>query len=188
MESTMSRRYSKGAAVAVVAGACAACGTHAREPPPLATPIGRGPAFLPTAPEPPHCAPGRLAGRFRAHVEIFARRRVVILPAGIGVGRPRRLELGHVVDAPCRAAVRTPDPSGVVEFDSRATLRDLFAAWRMPLSPTRLLSFRGRVFAYVDGRRRRGDPRSIELRDGGEIVLEVGGYVPPHRSYLFPPR
>jgi hypothetical protein len=24
------------------------------------------------------------------------------------------------------------------------------------------------------------------LRDGDELVLEVGGYVPPHRSYRFP--
>ena len=180
------RRYVKGAVVAAVASACAACGTH--ESAPVATPIGRGPAFLPAAPDPPRCAPGRLPGRFRVHVEIFARRRAVVLPAGIGVERPRRLVLGRVVDARCRAAVRTLDPTGVVEFDSHATFRDVFAAWRMPLSPTRLLSFRGRVSAYVDGRRRRGDPRSIELRDHGEILLEVGGYVPPHRSYLFPPR
>jgi hypothetical protein len=24
------------------------------------------------------------------------------------------------------------------------------------------------------------------LRDGDEVVLEAGGYVPPHRSYRFP--
>jgi hypothetical protein len=38
----------------------------------------------------------------------------------------------------------------------------------------------------VNGRRFLGDPRSIPLRRHDEIVLEIGGYVPPHSSYLFP--
>jgi hypothetical protein len=41
---------------------------------------------------------------------------------------------------------------------------------------------------YVDGVRRHGDPRALRLGPGAEIVLEVGGYVPPHHTFLFPPR
>jgi hypothetical protein len=26
----------------------------------------------------------------------------------------------------------------------------------------------------------------IPLGDGDQLVLEIGGYVPPHRTYLFP--
>ena len=50
----------------------------------------------------------------------------------------------------------------------------------------RLLSFAGPVSVFVDGRRRLGDPRSLVLTRHAEIVLEVGGYVTPHSSYLFP--
>jgi hypothetical protein len=42
------------------------------------------------------------------------------------------------------------------------------------------------VTAFVNGRRATGDPRRIALRPRDEIVLEVGGYVAPHRDYLFP--
>jgi hypothetical protein len=28
----------------------------------------------------------------------------------------------------------------------------------------------------------------VPLTDEAQIVVEIGGYVPPHRSYLFPPR
>jgi hypothetical protein len=58
----------------------------------------------------------------------------------------------------------------------------------MPLSRSSLLTFRGDVTAYVSGRRRDGDPRTIPLSDHAQIVLEVGGFIPPHRFYLFPPR
>jgi hypothetical protein len=59
--------------------------------------------------------------------------------------------------------------------------------WGRELSTRRLLSFRGGVRLYVNGVRRRGDPRTLVLRDRDEIVLEVGPFIPPHRSYLFPP-
>ena len=51
-----------------------------------------------------------------------------------------------------------------------------------------MLTFRGDVKAYVGGKRWRGDVRAIPLTDGRQIVLEVGGYVPPHSFFLFPPR
>jgi hypothetical protein len=43
------------------------------------------------------------------------------------------------------------------------------------------------VTAFVGGERRSGDPRRIPLRRHAQIVLQVGGYIPPHRSYRFPP-
>jgi hypothetical protein len=101
----------------------------------------------------------------------------VLIPAGVGL-RPG-----------CRARVRTLDPTGVVHFDRRPlTLGALFDVWRARLSPTRLLSFRGPVSAFVAGRRWRGDPRAIPLDDGAQIVVEIAGFIPPHAVYLFPPR
>ena len=149
---------------------------------PIPTPIGRGPAFLPRpvgpGPRPSlPCERGGQAGRLRVHLELFARRRVIVIPKGIGIGRG------------CRYPVRTLAPTGVIELDRRGlVLGDVFEVWRMPLARTRLLGFRGVVRAYVAGERWRGDVADIPLRDRGQIVVEVGGYVPPHSFYLFPPR
>jgi hypothetical protein len=125
----------------------------------------------------------------RAHIEVFARRRVVIVPAGIGVAPPLVREAGFVHRGRCSYPVRTVEPTGVVEFDGhlRPTVGELFALWGQPLSARRLLSFSGCVHAYVGGKRWRGSPGEIPLRRHSQIVLEVGGYIPPHRSYVFGP-
>ncbi|HEX7312181.1 MAG TPA: hypothetical protein VF232_13490 [Gaiellaceae bacterium] len=148
----------------------------------MPTPIGRGPAFMPPPvgplrPPAEKCVPGVLRGETRIHLELFARRRVVVIPASIGV-RPR-----------CRYPLRTLAPTGVVEVDRAGQmLRDFFAVWRMPLSQHRVLSFRGKVTAFVAGKRWTGDVDGIPLTDHAQIVVEVGGYIRPHSFYLFPPR
>jgi hypothetical protein len=100
------------------------------------------------------------------HLELFANGRVVLIPTGIGCW--------------------TRDPTGVVHYRGRTTLGDFFRAWRRRLAPRRLLSFAGRVVAFRNGVRVEGDPARIRLRDRDQLVLEVGGYIPPHRTYLFP--
>jgi hypothetical protein len=78
----------------------------------------------------------------------------------------------------------------VIEVASAQSLRlgDVFRVWGQPLSPRRLAGFRSaqRLLAFVNGKRYFGDPRTIPLGRHDEIVLEIGGYVPPHTSYLFP--
>ncbi len=150
------------------------------------TPIGVGPRWHP----PPRterfmCQPASIHAGGRVHLEVFAERRVAIVPAALGLAVPR-LELGRVVSAACRSDVWTLDPSGVVRFLPGRTLGRVFELWGQALGRTRLLSFHGRVVLYVNGVRRGGDPRALPLRDGDEIVLEVGGHVPPHRSFRFP--
>jgi hypothetical protein len=165
---------------------------------PVPTPIGVGPRFHP-GPTSAAVAGSQPVGRFacgarvrrlvRAHVEVFARKRVVIVPAGIGVARPFIVRDGFVRRARCSYPLRTLEPTGVVELDAalRPTVGELFSVWGQRLGPSRLLSFSGAVRAYVAGRPWRGDPRRIPLRRHSQIVLEVGGFVPPHRSYLFGP-
>jgi hypothetical protein len=92
------------------------------------------------------------------------------------------------VGSHCRARLWTLDPTGVVHVERRATLGDFFTVWGQALSRTRLLTFRGAVRVYLNGLEQRGDPRRLPVRDGDEVVLEVGGFVPPHRSYRFPRR
>ncbi len=149
---------------------------------PVPTPIGHGPQFMPPRvgrePAPAlACAPGPRAAAARAHLELFARKRAIVIPALIGVRRG------------CRYPLRTLTPTGVIEIGRGGlTVGDFFAVWRMPLSSRRMLTFRGDVKAYVAGKRWRGDVRTIRLNDRRQIVLELGGYVPPHSFFLFPPR
>jgi hypothetical protein len=127
--------------------------------------------------------------RFGVHLELFASRRVVIVAPGIGVAPPRIRDGAYVRGGRCSYPVRTREPTGVIEVQdgARRRLGDLFALWGQPLGPRRLAAFRGPVEAYVGGRRWHGDPRAIPLARHAQIVLEVGGHVPPHTRYLFPP-
>jgi hypothetical protein len=159
-------------------------------------PIGASPAFrLPAAP-PAVRAGERVAGftcvssarRYGVHLELFVRRQVLIVPAGIGVAAPWRTGFGRVRPLGCTYPLRTLDPTGTVEVAAPATLGDFFRVWGQALGPRRLAGFRSRqrVLAFVDGRLRRGDPRRIALARHTNVVLELGGYVPPHPRYLFP--
>lgn len=147
-------------------------------------PIGPGPRYQPTAANTAvhagrpvgelRCANGR---RFAVHVELFADRRVVVVPRGIGVAA-----------SGCRYPVSTEAPTGVVEVlaGRRYTLGDLFRVWGRRLASRGLLSFPGRVSVFVNGRRALGDPRAVGLQRHDEVVVEVGRFVAPHVDYLFP--
>jgi hypothetical protein len=115
---------------------------------------------------------------FKVHVELFVDRKVVIVPAGVGVS-PRG----------CAYPVRTHGPDGVVEVARGSGLRvaDLFRIWGQPLGLKRLVSFSSSspVRAYVGGKLVRGSAGAIPLTPHAEIVLELGGYVPPHPFFLF---
>jgi hypothetical protein len=163
---------------------------------PAPRPIGVGPRYHPPATSARVAAALPVGGlrcspaggrRYGVHLELFARRLVVIVPAGIGIAPPLLRRGAYVRSGRCSYPVRTREPTGVVEVaaGARLTLGRLFALWGQPLSRTRLAGFRGKVSAFVGGRRRVGDPRYIPLTRHAEIVLEVGGYVPPHRRFLF---
>ncbi len=154
-------------------------------PPPVHPwPIGVGPRYQPNAAN-QAVLDGRSVGRMRCengrrfavHIELFARRQAAIVPPRIGVAR-----------SGCTYPLRTKAPTGVVEVlaTGRFTLGDFFRVWDRQLDATHLLSFRGRVSLFVDGWRRVGNPRELVLTKHAQIVIEVGGYVAPHPSYLFP--
>ena len=193
-------------ALAVALAGVAGCGgedeprpPEARDPSLVPTPIGPAPRWQPPslsravrAARPVlgmRCARDSARPRFGAHVEVFAERRVLVVAPGIGVAPPRRRSGAYVRGGRCSYPLRTREPTGVVEVEPgpERTLGDLFALWGQPLSRQRIASFRGRVVAYVGGVRWRGDPRAIPLRRHAQIVVEIGGHVPPHRTYRFPP-
>jgi hypothetical protein len=160
-------------------------------------PIGAGPGFRVDA-APAAVQAGEQVGslscardgrrRFAVHLEIFVRRQVLIVPAGIGVADPSRRRFGRVVPGGCTYPLRTLDPTGVIQVRGRRTLGDFFEVWGQELGRRRVAGFSTRtdVLAFVDGRRWRGDPAGIPLVRHAQIVLEVGGYVRPHPRYLFP--
>jgi hypothetical protein len=96
-----------------------------------------------------------------------------------------------VLGGRCSYPAKTVEPTGVIEVarTARLTLGQFFDLWGQPLSTTRLVGFRSRhgerLRAFVGGRPWSGDPRRIRLRRHAQIVLELGGFVPPHSSYLF---
>ena len=179
------------AAIAIVLALSAAgCGAAHRagptEPlPPGVRPVGPGPRYQPRlGPQRVRdCRPG-LGGRVGVHLELFANRFVVIFPAGIGTRPPRHGLGGRIESARCYGPLVTIDPTGLVLVRSgvRATVGDVFAQWGQPLGA----GFRGRVRGWVGGREVHRDPSTIPLRRHAEIVLEVGGHVPPHHAYTFP--
>jgi hypothetical protein len=137
------------------------------------TPIGTGPKFHPpahTRPAGVSCARTRRHG---VHIELFARNRVIIVPAGI---RHR--------------CMRTRWPVGIIEVRGQHTLGDFFRVWGQPLSRTRLVGFRTTaahpVRAYIGGRRWHGPLGAIPLRRHANIVLQLGRYIRPHPTFLFP--
>ena len=181
------------------------CGHPPHQPPPqtlppsyIPLPFGRGPAYRPpalgTARARPqllggmHCSKSEPAVRYGIHIELFAHSRVIAIPAGIGIAPPLDRRGASVLGGRCSYPLRTREPTGVVEVapGSHFTLGELFEVWGEPLSRRRLLSFRGRVGAYVAGAAWAADPRSIPLRPHAQITLEVAGSVPPHTVYDFP--
>jgi hypothetical protein len=131
------------------------------------------------------------ARRYGVHLELFARGRVIVIPAGIAVAPPWHAVRPHVLDGVCSYAARTRTAIGVIEAasDSELTLGDFFDLWGQPLARKRLAGFRTTaarpVRAYVDGVRWSGTLRAIPLRRHAAIALEIGRYVPPHPSFRF---
>jgi hypothetical protein len=154
--------------LAVVLVLLAGCGDTAERVPTI--------AHTPPAREPLRCTDAPPA-RARAHVELFRRGDIVVVPAGIGIRDGRRV--GAYVHGRCRAAVWTEEPTGLVLMARPSTLGALFSTWRRPLPRAR---------AWLDGRRWRGSLAQLPLRDGAQVVVQEGlPLAPVHGAYTFPP-
>ena len=125
----------------------------------------------------------------RVHLELFAAGRVVIVPAADRRCAARDLRSAGSPRARCRARALDDRPDRRRRTSSRrATLGDLFAVWGSRSARRGCSASAAAVRVYRERRSARTvDPRRLRLRDGDEIVLEVGPFIPPHRSYRFPP-
>lgn len=85
--------------------------------------------------------------------------------------------IGHSDRKEFAAQLHTHDTSGIVHVESpdreTFTLGQFFDEWGVSLGPEHVGGLRGELFVWVDGHRRIGNPRSIELTNRRQIVLEV---------------
>ena len=146
-------------------------------------PIGPGPAYRPPAAVRDGGAVAGHACRaggsyFRVHLELFAHRRVVIVPPGIGV------------TAGCSYPARTRTPTGVVEVaaGARLDLGDLFRIWGQPLGAHRLASFRSELPSARTSMAAPSAARSSPSRSSlaPRSCSSSAAYVAPHSFFLFP--
>ena len=145
-------------------------------------PFGNGPRYRPAAGA--HAAPGLACTQRRArawaHLELFADGRGVLIPAGIGVVRPRR-DGAYVTGGACRFPLYTDEPTGLIGIARGGlTLGDLYAVWGRPLPAGSVV--------HVGGHRWSGAPAAVRLRRHAQIVVQEGRpLVKPHDAYVFPP-
>jgi hypothetical protein len=128
-----------------------------------------------------------------SHLAIVDNGHPLPLPEGIGIAAPQQVantaQGPFVVGGACFSWLHTHARDGIIHIESPVerpyTLGQFFDIWRQPLGRDRVAGARGRVTAFVDGRRFLGDPRTIALGAHRVIQLDVGRRVPP-AAFGFP--
>lgn len=122
----------------------------------------------------------QLVFHIHQHLDIYVNGEKVAAPASIGINDNTYLTELH-----------THDSSGVIHIESEKqrdyTLGDFFGVWGLRLDARCIGGYCGALKAYVNGRRRTGDPSRIVLSSHEEIVLVSGK--PPKtipKRYAFP--
>jgi hypothetical protein len=136
----------------------------------------------------------QLAFHVHAHLTIFVSGEPRRVPAGVGIGAPRRVvptAVGaFVAGGTCFSWLHTHAADGIIHIESRAqrafTLGDFFDVWNQPLGSRRIGSTTGRVTAFLDGRHYHGNPRDIPLTRHAQIQLDIGGPTVAPVSVRFP--
>ena len=123
-----------------------------------------------------------------AHLDVAVNGRVPYIPPGIGID----------VQGQFIAELHTHDASGIIHVESPNTrpftLGQFFDVWGLRLTPTCVGGYcagKGKlVWAWVNGKRFRGNPRTIVLRSRQEIVVAFGTFKsipkPIPSSFAFP--
>ncbi len=83
----------------------------------------------------------------------------------------------------CFYWLHTHVADGIVHIESPTqqlyTLGQFFDIWGQPLASGQVGPATGPLTIFVNGQPYTGDPRGIELKQHGEIQLDVGTVVPP---------
>ena len=128
------------------------------------------------------CAPiEQLVYHIHAHLLVYADGRPRALPAAIGLIGPvaEQTTAGPFYGAQrCYYWLHTHASDGIIHIESPSkrvyTLGNFFDEWRQPLSRTQVASAKGKVTAFLNGKRWTRDPRAIPLLPHALIQLDVG--------------
>jgi hypothetical protein len=137
----------------------------------------------------------QLAYHVHAHLTIFVSGKPRSVPLGIGIGAPVRIT--KTANGPfasggsCFSFLHTHAADGIIHIEAprkvEFRLGQFFDVWQQRLDRHHVGRAWGRVVAYVDGRRYRGDPRRVPLRRHARIQLEVGQPLVAPARISFPP-
>lgn len=128
-------------------------------------------------------------------LSIYVNGNRVRVPAGVGIPAPQlkeHLAQGLFIDngiTGCLYWLHVHTNDGVIHVESpnnqTFTLGQFFDIWRQPLGPDQVGPAKGRVVAFVNGKRFVGDPRSIPLSRHAVIQLDVGDPVVGFQPVVF---
>ena len=131
----------------------------------------------------------QLAYALYVHLQVYVHGNSRAVPGGIGLVDPTAAATSRgLVFSPrtCYYWLHTRAADGVIDVESPQarvfTLGDFFKVWNQPLGGDRVATDRGKITAFVDGERWRGNPRQIPLTEHTSIELAVGRPVPPFRA------
>ena len=124
----------------------------------------------------------QLSYHVHAHLTVFVNGKQRAVPLGVGIAPPRRVTQNDggpfVSGGSCFSFLHTHATDGIIHIEAPArvnfSLGQFFDIWEQRLDRTHLGSHRGRVVAYLNGKRYSGDPRTIILTKHAQIQLQVG--------------
>jgi hypothetical protein len=130
----------------------------------------------------------QVAYHVHTHLSIYVDGVLRPVPAGIGIVAPVGEQTPEGVfdhASQCYYWLHVHAQDGIIHIESPAghsyVLGQFFDLWGQPLSTDRVGSATGPLTIWVDGRRYRGDPRTIPLGSHEDVQIDVGGpVVGPH--------
>jgi hypothetical protein len=136
------------------------------------------------------CGPTeQLAYHIHAHLAVYVDGKLVALPAGVGIpgSQPENTSEGPVAaGGQCIYWLHTHAPDGIIHVESPTnrvyTLGNFFDVWQEPLSGNQVGLAKGKVTAFVNGKRWTSDPHNIPLLPHAVIQLDVGSPTVPFQS------
>jgi hypothetical protein len=139
------------------------------------------------------CAPiEQLAYHIHAHFQVYVDGQPRSLPAAIGMLGPvfEATPYGRFYGATvCYYYLHTHASDGVIHIESPTvriyTLGDFFDEWSQQLTPNQVGPAKGKITAFLNGKRWTQSPRAIPLAAHNVIQLDVGKPVVPFKAVSF---
>jgi hypothetical protein len=139
------------------------------------------------------CAPlEQLAYHIHSHLQVYVNGQPRALPAAIGILGPvaQQTAYGPFYGAQqCIYWLHTHASDGVIHIESPTkrvyTLGNFFDEWHQPLSRTQVASAKGKVSAFLNGKRWNQNPRTIPLLPHASVQLDVGAPTVPAKIVSF---